>query len=99
MHRLRQGLVGEFSGNIGNNGTIGTENQISYLFEKQELNENLSKFANRDADGQAVADPVPTIDCGRVSVSPIYRCALLALFFRQILRVGCRTNIEEQIKW
>jgi len=96
MHRLRQRLVGEFSGNIGNNGTIGTENQISYLFEKQELNENLSKFANRDADGQAVADPVPTIDCGRVIVSLIYRCALFSRDFKEL---GCRTTIEEQIKW
>jgi len=67
MHRLRQGLVGEFSGNIGNNGTIGTENQISYLFEKQELNENLSKFANRDADGQAVADLFQLLIVGALS--------------------------------
>ena len=54
MHRLRWGVVGDFSGNDGNKGTIGTKDPISYLFEKQELNEHLSKFANRDPNGQAV---------------------------------------------
>ena len=54
MHRLRWRVVGDFSGNGGTNGTIGTKDPISFLFEKQELNEHLSKFANRDPNGQAV---------------------------------------------
>src|SRR5437763_11697511 len=85
MHRLRWGVVGDFCGNDGNKGTIGTKDPISYLFEKQELNEHLSKFANCDPNGQAVEYRFPTIDSASVTAPLISRCALFALFFRWVL--------------
>ena|SRR5882724_760662 len=65
-------------------GTEGQKIRSVICLKAKNLNENLSKFANRKPDGQAVGYPSPTVDSARVAAPLISRCALFALFFDRL---------------